>query len=319
MARPIRVEFAGAVYHVMARGNERRSIFRDDQDRRLFLETLGEMVQQFGVVVHAYCLMTNHYHLVVETPLGNLSRAIGWLQVTYTVRFNRRHRRSGHLFQGRFKAQVVEAAEHAQWLVPYVHLNPVRPRQKGAMIPVERRAELERYQWSSHRDYAGLRQKPEWLSLAWLRYWGRTEAEARRAYRGDIRRAFDRVVERRWDSLRGGLVLGGDALWQKVKARLERKSGLEESRWIDQQAGREVRERVRAVLEGEQDRRLRIWIRVRLGGERMVDVSRELGYRDGGSVLQVVKRLEQAAQNDPGLRQRMGELRQKLGLSSVES
>jgi hypothetical protein len=108
-------------------------------------------------------------------------------------------------------------------------------------------------------------------------------------------------------------------LWQKVKARLERKSGLEESRWIDQQAGREVRERVRAVLEGEQDRRLRIWIRVRLGGERMVDVSRELGYRDGGSVLQVVKRLEQAAQNDPGLRQRMGELRQKLGLSSVES
>jgi REP element-mobilizing transposase RayT len=101
MARPIRIEFAGAVYHVMARGNERRAIFFDDQDRRRFLETLAQMADQFGVRVHAYCLMPNHYHLIVETPRANLSRAIGWLQVTYTVRFNRRHRRSGHLFQGR--------------------------------------------------------------------------------------------------------------------------------------------------------------------------------------------------------------------------
>ncbi len=89
----------------MARGNERRAVFRDDDDRRLFLRTLGEMVEQFGVRVTAYCLMPNHYHLVVGTPRGNLSRAMGWLQVTYTVRFSRRHRRSGHLFQGRFKAQ----------------------------------------------------------------------------------------------------------------------------------------------------------------------------------------------------------------------
>ena len=106
MARPLRVEFPDAAYHVMARGNERRSVFRDDVDRRRFLATLGELVERFGVRVHAYCLMPNHYHLLLDTPQANLSQAIGWLQVTYTVRFNCRHRRSGHLFQGRFSKGV---------------------------------------------------------------------------------------------------------------------------------------------------------------------------------------------------------------------
>ncbi|MSR65127.1 MAG: hypothetical protein EXS18_05025 [Verrucomicrobiae bacterium] len=155
MARPIRVEFEGAVYHVMARGIERQTIFRSAQDRALFLETLGESVAQCGLLVHVYCLMPNHYHLVVETPRGNLSRAIGWLQVTYTVRFNRRHRRSGHLFQRRFKAQLVDGEEYGRELVRYVHLNPVRPRRKSDAIAQERVGQLEGYRWSSHRAYAG--------------------------------------------------------------------------------------------------------------------------------------------------------------------
>ena len=117
MARPLRVEFAGAVYHVMARGHERRDIFRDDKDRGRFLETLAEVVPQFGLRLHAYCVMPNHYHLVLGTPRANLSRAMGWLQTTYTARFNARPRRSEHLFQGRFKAQLVEADEYARWLV----------------------------------------------------------------------------------------------------------------------------------------------------------------------------------------------------------
>ena len=100
MARPIRIEFEGAIYHVTARGNERREIFRSDDDRALFLATLEECVKENGVALHAWCLMPNHYHLIIETPHGNLSRAVGWLQTTYTVRFNRRHARSGHLFQG---------------------------------------------------------------------------------------------------------------------------------------------------------------------------------------------------------------------------
>ncbi|MBM4079529.1 MAG: addiction module toxin RelE, partial [Planctomycetes bacterium] len=150
MARPIRVEFEGAVYHVMARGNERQPIFRDDGDRVLFCETVAEMCRQFGVVVHLYCLIPNHYHMAAETPRGNLSQAIGWLQTAYTIRFNRRHGRVGHLFQGRFKAQLVDADRYAQSLVRYVHLNPVRPQDRNAAIPAERAKQLAEYEWSSH-------------------------------------------------------------------------------------------------------------------------------------------------------------------------
>lgn len=119
--RGLRVEFEGDVYHVMARGNERRNIFRDDPDRQRFLQTLGEAAERFGVRVLAYCLMPNHYHLVMDTPRANLSQAMGWLQTTYTVRFNRRHRRAEHLFQGRFRAQLVDAGQYGAWLVQYVH------------------------------------------------------------------------------------------------------------------------------------------------------------------------------------------------------
>ena len=126
MARPIRVEFEGAAYHVTSRGNEQKEIFHDDIDRRRFLETLGQCCQRFGLVVQAYCLMPNHYHLLVQTPRANLSRAIGWLQTTYCMRFNRRHRRCGHLVQGRFKAHLIDADAYARQLVRYVHLNPVR-------------------------------------------------------------------------------------------------------------------------------------------------------------------------------------------------
>ena len=114
MARPVRVEFENAVYHVTARGNERKDIYRDVADRQCFLETLEEAVGRFGVVVHAYCLLDNHYHLLLQTPRANLTGAAGWLQTTYSIRFNRRHKRSGHLFQGRFKAHLVEADLYAR-------------------------------------------------------------------------------------------------------------------------------------------------------------------------------------------------------------
>ena len=143
MARPIRVEYADAVYHVTARGNERKPIYRDDADRERYTTTLEQTTERFGVVIHAYCLMPNHYRLLLQTPRANLSAAVGWLQTTYSVRFNRRHRRSGHLFQGRFKAHAVEEDTYAQELIKYIHLNPVRPKQKGKAVPMERKEELE--------------------------------------------------------------------------------------------------------------------------------------------------------------------------------
>ena len=126
MARPVRIELAGGWYHVVARGNERRRIFADDKDRRRFVELLSDWVARFGLRLHAYVLMDNHYHLLVETPEANLSHAMQWLGVSYTMWFNRRHRRCGHLFQGRFTAMVLEAETAAVEVSRYLHLNPVR-------------------------------------------------------------------------------------------------------------------------------------------------------------------------------------------------
>ena len=131
MARPPRVVRAGAWYHVTARGIERRPIFHDDRDRRQFCELLEQMVHRFRIVLHGYVLMANHYHLLLETPVPNLSQAMQWLNVSYTVWFNRRRQRVGHLLQGRFKAIVFDPLESALVLSLYVHLNPVRLKQLG--------------------------------------------------------------------------------------------------------------------------------------------------------------------------------------------
>jgi putative transposase len=126
MAPPLRIERPGGRYHLTARGNERKRIFRDDSDRFHFLELLSEMTQRFGTKPHAYVLMDNHFHLLLETPEVNLSRAMQWLLVGYSIWFNRRHARAGHLFQGRFKGIIVEDDAGWQKVARYVHLNPVR-------------------------------------------------------------------------------------------------------------------------------------------------------------------------------------------------
>jgi REP element-mobilizing transposase RayT len=302
----------------MARGNERRAVFFGDEDRKVFLATVGEMVERFGARVMAYCLMPNHYHLVIGTPRGNLSAAVGWLQLTYTARFNARHRRSGHLFQGRFKAQLVEADEYGRWLVEYVHLNPVRPRRKTEALAAERARELDRFEWSSHRDYAGLRAKAaEWLCLDWLAYWGKKGSEAQEAYRAAMRRWFAGEKTSPWEQLRGQLVLGGEELWKKTKRMIQKKQGTQEARWTKEQTTAVLRERVRDLVAAETDDQVKIWGRVRLGGERPVDVARKFGYRHQSGVGQVIKRLEEYAKEDAQLRSKLEQL--KAQVCSVES
>jgi len=126
MARPLRIEYAGALYHVTSRGDGREDIYLDDEDRELFLRVLGEVCDLFNWSVHAWCLMTNHYHLLVETPDSNLSKGMRYLNGVYTQRFNRKHSRVGHVFQGRYKAILVEKDAYLQELSRYIILNPVR-------------------------------------------------------------------------------------------------------------------------------------------------------------------------------------------------
>ena len=155
MARPLRIIYQGAVYHITLRGNERKAIFKDDLDRQRFLLKLEESLQRYEVHLHLYCLMTNHVHLVLATPRGNLSRFMQRLQTAYAVYFNRKYKRHGHLWQGRFGASVVEEDEYILKLSRYVHLNPVFTNAVKALSKRERIEVLRAYRWSSYRSYIG--------------------------------------------------------------------------------------------------------------------------------------------------------------------
>jgi len=157
MGRPLRIEFAGAHYHVTSRGNEKKDIFKSRKDREQFLSYLESAVFRYGAIIHAYCLMGNHYHLLLETPSGNLSQIVKHINGAYTNYFNAKRKRSGHLFQGRYKAILIEADEYAQELSRYIHLNPVRAGMT---------ARPEEHFWSSYDDYIGQRRPPEWLTTA---------------------------------------------------------------------------------------------------------------------------------------------------------
>ena len=161
MPRPLRIQYEGAFYHVINRGDRREPIFLDAEDRTGFLQTLARACGKTGWQVHAYCLMSNHFHLVMETPQANLAAGMKWLLGTYTQRFNRRHGLSGHLFQGRYKAQHIDArsAGYLQAACNYVHLNPVRA---GLVREGEK---LESYGWSSYGAYLHPKRRPEWLRV----------------------------------------------------------------------------------------------------------------------------------------------------------
>ena len=156
MARPLRVEYPGAHYHVINRGNAGEDIFISERDKEKFLDYLEKAVERYGIIIHAYCLLTNHYHLLIETPLPNLSQAIKWINVSYATYFNRKRNRRGHLFQGRFKSIIVDADEYLKPLSRYIHLNPIRAKM------VEK---LDSYHWSSYLVYIGKRKPLEWLEI----------------------------------------------------------------------------------------------------------------------------------------------------------
>lgn len=209
MSRPARLEFAGALYHVTARGDRREAIYEDDADREQFLDVLGEVVERFNWRCHAYCLMSNHYHLVIETPDANLSKGMRQLNGVFTQWSNRRHARMGHLFQGRFKAVLVDADSYLLELTRYVVLNPVRARivkSAGA------------WRWSSYRATTGAADAPAWLETdGLLTQFGTRRSRAIVAYERFVREgARDDSI---WQHLNRQVFLGDDAFVAKAQKR----------------------------------------------------------------------------------------------------
>jgi putative transposase len=221
MARPLRIEFAGALYHVTSRGNERKPVYRDGHDRARFLDRLSAVVNTHRLRVHAFALMQNHFHLLVETLEANLSQAMGQLIGAYTQDFNRRHRRSGHLFQGRYKAILVEKDAYLLELSRYIHLNPVRVGE------VHRASE---FPWSSAAAYVGKAAVPGWLTVGdVLRHFGRREAMARRRYREFLADGMAAKGEKPWRLVEGQVLLGERSWVERMKRRLAGKHVAQDS------------------------------------------------------------------------------------------
>jgi putative transposase len=240
MARPLRIERAGGWYHITARGNERRAIYRDNRDRQHFCELLAELVGQFNLALHAFVLMDNHYHLLLELREANLSRAVQWLNTSYSLWFNRRHGRCGHLFQGRFKSVIVDAPQWGLFLSRYIHLNPVRIGKLGLNKSGQQRmragaggapaaeqvrdriARLRRYRWSSYRAHIGLAKAPSWLECrAVLGLGGGRKGQERRHYREYVETAVrEGLVKSPWEELREQVVLGSREFLTGLKQHL---------------------------------------------------------------------------------------------------
>jgi REP element-mobilizing transposase RayT len=254
MARKVRVQYAGAIYHVMNRGDRREAIFRSEADRKLFMQTLDEACRKTGWQVHAWCLMSNHFHLVVETPQANLVAGMKWFLGTYTGRFNRRHKLFGHLFSGRYKAQMVDGSgnSYLRTVCDYVHLNPFRAK----LLKVDQK--LASFPWSSLGYYLQApRKRPAWLRVDRLLGEHGIPRDSRAG-----RQEFGRRMERRrWDeegaepakALRRGWYVGDTKFRKELLAQM--KESIKEHHYGEERALTE-QEQAEMVV-GEELKRLR--------------------------------------------------------------
>jgi REP element-mobilizing transposase RayT len=206
MARPLRLEYPGALYHLTARGDNKAEIFLDNEDRNRFLKYLGIEVEQQRWICYAWCLMRNHYHLLIETPEGNLITGMRRLNGRYTQSFNRRHERTGHVFQGRYKSILVEKEAYLYELCRYISLNPVR---------ADIVARPEDWPWSSYRATVGLDPAPEWLAGKCIQeYFGGSLD----CYHAFVLDGIDKVSP--WEELRGQIWLGGNDFLEEMRQRI---------------------------------------------------------------------------------------------------
>jgi putative transposase len=213
MSRPLRIEWEGGFYHITARGNEKRPIFRIERDFLRFVGRFERIYERYGVVIHAYILMTNHYHLLLETPRANLSTALHDLNTAYTNYFNRRHDRVGHLFQGRYRSIVVEKDSYLLELSRYIHLNPVR----AGMVK-----RPEAYRWSSYPCYLSSGFCPEWLRREEiLGQMDKSPVKGRRKYRQFVEEGLNRKIRDPLRAVMGGIALGGETFWEEVRERVQ--------------------------------------------------------------------------------------------------
>jgi putative transposase len=296
MARPLRLDFAGAVHHVTSRGNERRNIFRSSNDREMFLHFLGLAVKRFRWSVSGYVLMTNHFHIIVETHEATLSRGMHWLNTSYAGWFNHRYKRAGHLFQGRFHSYLIEKSSYFTEVLRYVVLNPVRAKMVSRP---------EDYRWSSFRATAGLEPVPEWLdSTSALAMFGEDAESAGAAYQRFVLAHLD-SDESLWDRVHHGIFLGSDAWMIQMRELVESKPRSTDHPKLQRSVGRPHMEKVIKVLSVVARhpadyvrrrsgimRRLAAWLGWHEGLVTLASIAAALRLRSEGYVSNMIRRCE---------------------------
>jgi REP element-mobilizing transposase RayT len=317
MARALRITYPGAFYHVSSRGNEQKPIFKFDRDRFKFLEYLESAHFRYDAAIHIYCLMDNHYHLLMETPSGNLPQIMRHINGAYTTYYNLKHRRSGHLFQGRYKALLVEFDSYAQVLSRYIHLNPVRANLV---------ASPESYKWSSYSAYVGDSQPPDWLKRVHiLGYFSSRVLEAQKRYREYVESVLKIECENPLKNAVSSTVLGSKEFVDTIRA--EHLGNQTVDREIP--ALKELRLRPSAdAIETAVDRvcigdpklarNIKVYLNQRHTRVRLKKIGEEFGLGESG-VSQVCRRLEKRLINDDGLRRMVSRIETAITLSRVKT
>ncbi len=323
MARPLRIEYPGAWYHFTCRGNERGLIFKDDSDRREFLSILKESLEKYKVLLHGYVLMENHFHLNLHTPQGNLNRFAQRFNTAYTVYFNRRYNRTGHLYQGRYKAILVEKDSYLLALSRYIHLNPAKiKRIKKLPIP-EQIDYLRNYKWSSNRGYGLLRYREDFMCYNdVLEYTGGDNKYGRKGYREFVEEGLLKDVGSPFEGIKGQVVLGEsgfvDWVYEKVlKDAKPDKTEQSKSRELVKEVRQEfIIDTVCRVFEVSKADLLRrrsvcrdarmvyidLCCKYRLFHKSLREIGQELGGLTVGGMSQTRKRLRERMQKNKALR-----------------
>jgi putative transposase len=324
MSRPLRIQFPGAVYHVTCRGNDRKEIFRDDEDRRAFLDLLEESREIYQIVLLAWVLMENHFHLILETPLGNLDQFMRRFNISYTGYFNRKYERAGHLYQGRYKSLLVEKESYLSQQSRYIHLNPIRTKGTEPLPFAEKWDILYSYPWSTLGGYLDERKKVPGVDYSLiLEEFGGEGPAGRKAYGKRIREEIKQGLDLS-EKIVGGSILGEDAFVEWVKRKYVAGVPDREYSGFRKIRGHKARENIFEVLSKESGqteaelltekgdmRRIVMEFLYRVGGLNGVEIGKiyKVSY---SAVSQERRRLLERMKLDPDLKKYFAKLLRKF-------
>ena len=317
MARPLRIAYPGAFYHITSRGNERKNIFRSQRDREKFVSYLESATERYGALIHVFCLMTNHYHILMETPSGNLSQIMQHINGAYTTYFNVKRQRSGHLFQGRYKAILVNIDEYAKELSRYIHLNPVRAKM------VDR---PEQYRWSSYQYYIGLKKSPEWLVSDFiLGYFGKKISDAQREYRAFVEALIEQEYKTPLKNVVSSTILGSVDFIEAIKNKYLSNKKVDPNLPALKEFSRrpsvdEITEEVENAFREDQvlARGVKVYLCHKHTGKMLKEIGRHFDIGDSG-VSQASRRIAMKITQDDNLRKRIRKIENKLKVSRMKT